>query len=77
MTDTNRELDPNSAEQPDLDVSVIIPARNEERSLPACLASLLIQSETGFALGQRYLVGGTYLVLGIGAAVSHPVRADL
>jgi len=31
----------------------------------------------GFALGQRYLVGGTYLVLGIGAAVSHPVRADL
>ena len=31
----------------------------------------------GFALGQRYLVGGTYLALGIGAAVSHPARADL
>jgi glycosyltransferase involved in cell wall biosynthesis len=54
VTDTNREPNPNSAEQPDLDVSVIIPARNEERSLPACLASLLIQSEPGFALGQQW-----------------------
>ena len=54
MTDTNREPDPNSAEQPELELSVIIPARNEERSLPACLASLLIQSEPGFALGQQW-----------------------
>ena len=54
MTDTNREPSPNSAEPPDLEVSVIIPARNEERSLPACLASLLIQSEPGFALGQQW-----------------------
>jgi glycosyltransferase involved in cell wall biosynthesis len=54
VTDTNREPDPNSAEQPDLEVSVIIPARNEERSLPACLASLLIQSEPGFALGHQW-----------------------
>jgi glycosyltransferase involved in cell wall biosynthesis len=54
VTDTNREPDPNSAEQPDLEVSVIIPARNEERSLPDCLASLLIQSEPGFALGQQW-----------------------
>ena len=46
--------DPNSAEQPDLELSVIIPARNEERSLPTCLASLLIQSEPGFALGQQW-----------------------
>ena len=33
---------------------MIIPARNEERSLPACLASLLRQSEPGFALGQQW-----------------------
>jgi glycosyltransferase involved in cell wall biosynthesis len=54
VTDTARELDPNSPEQPDLELSVIIPARNEERSLPTCLASLLIQSEPGFALGQEW-----------------------
>jgi glycosyltransferase involved in cell wall biosynthesis len=54
VTDTNREPDPDSAEQPDLELSVIIPARNEERSLPTCLASLLIQSEPGFALGQHW-----------------------
>ncbi len=57
MTDTNRELDPNpleQLEQPDLELSVIIPARNEERSLPACLASLLRQSEPGFALGKQW-----------------------
>ncbi len=54
MTDTDRETDPNSPGQPDLELSVIIPARNEERSLPACVASLLTQSEPGFALGQRW-----------------------
>jgi glycosyltransferase involved in cell wall biosynthesis len=57
VTDTNRELDPNpleQLEQPDLELSVIIPARNEERSLLACLASLLRQSEPGFALGQQW-----------------------
>lgn len=41
-------------ELPDLELSVIIPARNEERSLPACLASLLTQSEPGFALGEQW-----------------------
>ncbi len=35
-------------------LSVIIPARNEEVSLPACLASLTAQSEPGFALGQQW-----------------------
>src|SRR5258707_5423645 len=50
----NREPDPNSAEHLDLELSVIIPARNEEQSLPNCLASLLIQSEPGFALGQQW-----------------------
>jgi glycosyltransferase involved in cell wall biosynthesis len=54
VTDTNREPAPNSAQQPDLELSVIIPARNEERSLPNCLASLLIQSEPGFTLGQQW-----------------------
>jgi glycosyltransferase involved in cell wall biosynthesis len=54
VTDTDREQAPNSPEQPDLELSVIIPARNEERSLPACLASLLIQSEPGYLLGQQW-----------------------
>jgi glycosyltransferase involved in cell wall biosynthesis len=54
VTDTDRDLDPNTPEQPDLEVSVIIPARNEESSLPACLASLLVQSEPGFLLGQQW-----------------------
>jgi glycosyltransferase involved in cell wall biosynthesis len=35
-------------------LSVIIPARNEARSLPTCLQSLLSQSERGFALGQQW-----------------------
>jgi glycosyltransferase involved in cell wall biosynthesis len=54
VNDTDREQDLNSTELPDLELSVIIPARNEERSLPACLASLLIQSEPGFLLGQQW-----------------------
>jgi glycosyltransferase involved in cell wall biosynthesis len=54
VTDNDRELDPNSPEQHELELSVIIPARNEERSLPACLASLLIQSEPGFLLGRQW-----------------------
>ena len=54
MTDTHHEPGPNPSEQPALELSVIIPARNEERSLPACLASLLVQSEPGFALGQQW-----------------------
>jgi glycosyltransferase involved in cell wall biosynthesis len=54
VTDNDRELAPNSPELPDLELSVIIPARNEERSLPACLDSLLVQSEHGFALGQQW-----------------------
>jgi glycosyltransferase involved in cell wall biosynthesis len=54
VTDTKREPDPNPTEQPNLELSVIIPARNEERSLPTCLASLLIQSEPGFTLGHQW-----------------------
>jgi glycosyltransferase involved in cell wall biosynthesis len=40
-----------SIEPAPLQLSVIIPARNEEQNLPGCLASLLLQSEPGFALG--------------------------
>jgi len=49
-----------SASTPDLtpdltlDLTVILPARNEERLLPACLASLLAQSEPGFALNHQW-----------------------
>ena len=45
------ESDPNV---PTLQLSVILPARNEERLLPACLASLLAQSEPGFVLGEQW-----------------------
>jgi glycosyltransferase involved in cell wall biosynthesis len=54
VTDTDRKTTQNPSEQSDLELSVIIPARNEERSLPACLASLLVQSEAGFALGLQW-----------------------
>lgn len=39
---------------PTLELSVIIPARNEEIALPECLASLLAQSERGFLLGEHW-----------------------
>jgi glycosyltransferase involved in cell wall biosynthesis len=42
------------AELPEFDLSIILPARNEERSLPGCLESLLGQSEQGFALGFQW-----------------------
>jgi glycosyltransferase involved in cell wall biosynthesis len=40
--------------QPDLELSVIIPARNECESLPACIASLVAQSEPDFELGKDW-----------------------
>ena len=39
------------AETPPFELSVIIPARNEEANLPACLDSLVAQDERIFALG--------------------------
>ena len=42
------------AEGPSLELSVIIPARNEAESLPVCLESLLSQSEPGFELGKQW-----------------------
>ncbi len=36
------------------ELTVLIPARDEEGNLPGCLASLLQQSEPGFQLGQQW-----------------------
>jgi cellulose synthase/poly-beta-1,6-N-acetylglucosamine synthase-like glycosyltransferase len=47
-------LESAQSEQPELELSIILPARNEELNLPACLTSLLSQSEPGFALGQQW-----------------------
>ena len=46
--------DQNPDPSPEPELSVIIPARNEEQSLPTCLASLVSQSEPGFALGLQW-----------------------
>ncbi len=43
-----------SAEKAPLELSVVLPARNEALNLPACLASLLAQSESGFCLGWEW-----------------------
>ncbi|HEY0263860.1 MAG TPA: glycosyltransferase family A protein, partial [Granulicella sp.] len=40
--------------EPKLALTVIVPARNEQASLAACLDSLLAQSETGFELGRDW-----------------------
>ena len=49
------ELDETVADEaPLFTLSVVVPARNEERSLPECLASLIAQSERGFALGAQW-----------------------
>ena len=50
MTEGVDEYDGNAG----LELSVIVPARDEELSLPACLASLVSQSEPGFELGDRW-----------------------
>jgi glycosyltransferase involved in cell wall biosynthesis len=40
--------------EPSLELSVIVPARNEQDALPACLESLIGQSEPGFELGKEW-----------------------
>ena len=45
---------PDATGPPEFKLSVIIPARNEELSLPDCLESLLEQSEPGFELGKQW-----------------------
>jgi glycosyltransferase involved in cell wall biosynthesis len=42
------------SEGAEIELAVIVPARNEEASLPACLASLVSQSEPGFELGRHW-----------------------
>ncbi len=37
-----------------LELTVVLPARDEELNLPGCLASLVSQSEPGFALGREW-----------------------
>lgn len=51
LSDGDDELKAAPAE---LELSVIIPARNEEQVLPDCLASLVRQSEVGFELGAQW-----------------------
>lgn len=45
-----------SAEQRRFELVVIVPARNEERNIAACVESLAAQSEPGFALGLEWLI---------------------
>ena len=57
--DDTREPNDNYVDQvatsdPQLRLSVIVPARNEAASLGTCLDSLLSQSEPGFALGVQW-----------------------
>jgi glycosyltransferase involved in cell wall biosynthesis len=54
VNDIAREASSNSPQLPEFELSVIIPARNEQQSLPACLTSLLNQTEPGFTLGQQW-----------------------
>ena len=52
MTDQTHPDTPDSAAS--LRLSVVIPARDEAAALPACLESLLAQSEPGFALDRQW-----------------------
>jgi len=53
FADTVENLEDDAAA---VELSVIVPARNEAGSLGECLASLLAQSEPGFALGVEWEV---------------------
>ncbi|SNS98047.1 Glycosyltransferase, catalytic subunit of cellulose synthase and poly-beta-1,6-N-acetylglucosamine synthase [Granulicella rosea] len=53
MSDNAEELELETG-GPALELTVIVPARNEEESLAACLQSLVAQSEPGFALGTEW-----------------------
>lgn len=46
--------DPTSSSDQALQLSVIIPARNEEGNLPDCLRTLLVQSDDSFLLGRDW-----------------------
>jgi cellulose synthase/poly-beta-1,6-N-acetylglucosamine synthase-like glycosyltransferase len=75
VDDTNQNTD----QIPELKLSVIVPARNEEQSLPACLTSLVEQSEVGFALGLEWEIivvnddsTDRTREIAVGVAASHP-----
>ncbi len=62
------------------ELTVLIPARNEEHILPGCLQSLLRQSEPGFQLGEQWHIfviddgstDGTYAIAEQLAAAGNP-----
>ncbi len=54
MNDIGVTREPASGDVHEMELSIILPARNEERALPACLASLLGQSEAEFDLGAQW-----------------------
>jgi glycosyltransferase involved in cell wall biosynthesis len=54
MPEALAESEPKQAELGEVELTVIIPARNEEDSLGACLASLIAQSNEFFALGREW-----------------------
>lgn len=50
----NQSQPAETTQQSEMELSIILPARNEAAVLPACLASLLSQSEPGFELGRQW-----------------------
>ena len=53
-SDITNSSEPAESESTQLQLSVIIPARNEAASIRECLASLVKQSEDDFALGRDW-----------------------
>jgi glycosyltransferase involved in cell wall biosynthesis len=54
VTDARKAEETGDTHDPELRLSVIVPARNEAACLGDCLQSLLSQSEPGFALGKQW-----------------------
>jgi len=54
VTDARNAVETGNPPNPELRLSVVVPARNEAACLDDCLQSLLAQSEPGFALGKQW-----------------------